>query len=57
MAGRHREGSYLKKSLLYQGIYFLVSKGLLDDDVGEGVEGHRISGGTAGSWFQNRRFR
>ena len=30
---------------------------LLSSDERRGVEGHRVSGGTAGSWFQNRRFR
>ena len=35
--------------------YFLVLKGLSNDDVGGG-KGHRISGHTAWSWFQNRRF-
>ena len=31
--------------------YFLVCKGLSIDDVGEGVEGHRIPGDATGSWF------
>ena len=38
-------------------IHFIVRKGLSNDDVGEGFEGQRISGDTAGSWSQNRRFR
>ena len=42
--------------------HVLVCKGLLlivlsNDDVGGGLKGHRISGHTAWSWFQNRRFR
>ena len=58
MAARHEEGCYEKRILKH----FHVCKGLLvvvlsNDDVGAGVEGHRISGDTAGSWFQNRRFR
>ena len=32
-------------------IYFLVCKSLTIDEVGEGVEVHRIAGDTAGSWF------
>ena len=32
-------------------IYFLECKGLSIDDVGEGVEGHRISGDSTGSWL------
>ena len=38
-------------------IYFLVGKGPSNDDVWVGCKGYRISGDTAGSWFQNRRFR
>ena len=38
-------------------MYFLVGRGLSNDDVGEGGKGRRISADTAGSWFQNRQFR
>ena len=39
----------------YPHIFLCAKEGLSIDDVGEGVEGHRISGDTLGSWFRNRR--
>ena len=53
VAARHEEGCYKKTS----SCMFLFAKGPSNDDVGEGVKGHRISGDTAGCWFQNQRFR
>ena len=35
----------------------MLHRYLSNDHVGVGIEGHRVSGDTAGSWFQNRRFR
>ena len=54
MAARHKERYTIENKV---SVYFLVCEGLSIDDVGEGVEGHRISRDTTGSRFWNRRFR
>ena len=41
MTARYKEGYTIERKV---SIYFLVCKGLTIDDVGEGVEEHRISG-------------
>ena len=52
MAARHEEGRNRK----YIFAYGLVDKMTLKQRR-RGWNGHRVAGDSAGSWFQNRRFR
>ena len=53
LAARHEEGCYGKKKLR---IFSCLRKRTIERWRRGGI-GHRSSGDTAGSWFQNRRFR
>ena len=52
MAARREEG-YLRKKGIHK--FSCVQRSI--DRRRRGVEGHRISGDTTGSWLRNRRFR